>query len=212
MPYFKNEQARSGGATYGHEKAVALRVQDAGFTEVDKSLFPGITKSMLKKFAQTGVDTDLREVTQGLAPGSYILQPSGSQGFPDILVLDFNNVFVCVECKSGKGVAPMWNDSLPHPTTIYVFATKKTNETTVFLGRDVISIEELNCRDDFVNELKQLITKYRTIMPTFDFFKRGWVLKARQQFFQEGGGDKTNYFTHPQRSTCEKLALEFARQ
>ena len=49
MPYFKNEQARSGGATYGHEEAVALRVKSAGFVQVDKTLFPGITKSMLKR-------------------------------------------------------------------------------------------------------------------------------------------------------------------
>jgi hypothetical protein len=212
MPYYKNEQARSGGATYGHEEAVGIRIRAAGFTEVDKALFPGITKSMLKKFAQDGDDTKLRQVTQGLAPGSYILQPAGSQGFPDVLVLDFNNRFVCVECKSGKGVCPMWNDSLPHPNTIYVFATKSRDETTVFMGRDVISIEELECRDQFVAELKQLIIKYKTIMPAFDFFKRGWLLKARQQFFQEGGGAKTNYFTHPQRKSCELLALDFARQ
>jgi hypothetical protein len=213
MPYFKNEHARSGGAKYGHEEAVALRIKDAGFTEVDRANYPKLTKQLLKRWARTGDDTALREATQGLPPGSYILQPAGSQGFPDVLVLDFNNIFVSIECKSGKtGTCPMWNDSLPNPNTIYVLSSGKLNETTIFMGRDVISEEELNCREDFLLDLQLVVDKYRGIMPKMDTFERGWLLKARQQYFQEGGGKKTNYFIHPKRRACELLALEFARQ
>jgi hypothetical protein len=212
MPYFKNEQARSGGATYGHEEAVAKRIKDAGFTEVDKNNYPGLKKSLLKKWAKTGNDTALREVTKGLPVGSYILQPAGSQGFPDILILDFNNQFISIECKSAKGCCPMWNDSLPHPNSIYVLASGNLNETTIFMGRDVISEEELDCRDSFLLDLQLVVDKYRELMPTIDAFERGWLLRARQQFFQEGGGIKTNYFKHPKRRACELLALEYARQ
>ncbi len=212
MPYFKNDNRKSGSSKDGHEEAVAIRIKDAGFIEVDKANFLGITKSMLKKFAQTGDDTDLRNATQGLVPGSYILQPSGSQGFPDVLVLDFNNNFVCIECKSGKGVSPMWNDSLPYPTTIYVFATKKTNETTIFMGRDVLSIEERELHSEFMKEVKLLIDKYRALLKPLDLFTRGWLFKARPQNFQEGGANKTNYFTHSKRKSCELLALEYAKQ
>ena len=89
MPYFKNEHHRSGGVSFGHEEAVALKIKDAGFTEFDKSQFKKITKGLLKKWAKTGVDTDLRTATTNLPNGSYIVQPAGSQGFPDILVKDF---------------------------------------------------------------------------------------------------------------------------
>jgi hypothetical protein len=213
MPYFKNEHARSGGANYGHEEAVSLRVKDAGFTEVDKINYPKLTKSLLKKWARTGDDTDLREATKGLPVGSYILQPAGSQGFPDILILDFNNIFVSLECKSGKtGLSPMWNDSLPNPNTIYILSSGIRNETTIFMGRDVITEEELDCRENFLLDIKALIDKYKELMPKLDVFERGWLLKARQQYFQEGGGTKTNYFIHPKRRACELLALEYARQ
>ena len=212
MPYFKNDHRHSGTSKDGHEEAVAIRFCDAGFVEVDKASYPGITKSMLKKFAQTNDDTELRTVTEGLVPGSYILQPSGSQGFPDLLILDFNNKFVNIECKSGKGVSPMWNDSLPYPTTVYVFATKKTNETTIFMGRDVLSLEERALHVEFMKELKLLIDRYRTLLKPLDMFSRGWLFKARPQNFQEGGGTKTNYFTHSKRKSCELLALEFAKQ
>ena len=36
MPFYKNENARSGGADYGHEAAVAVRIASAGFTEYQK--------------------------------------------------------------------------------------------------------------------------------------------------------------------------------
>jgi len=213
MPYFKNEHARSGGAKYGHEKAVAIRIKDAGFTEVDRINYPNLKKSLLKKWARTGDDTALRQATQGLPLGSYILQPAGSQGFPDVLVLDFNNIFVSLECKSGKtGLNPMWNDSLPNPNTIYILSSGIRNETTVFMGRDVISEEELDCRENFLLDIKALINKYKELMPNLDTFERGWVLGARQQFSQAGGGIKTNYFIHPKRRACELLALEYARQ
>jgi len=37
MPYFKNEQARSGGANYGHEAAVEVFIKEAGFNPVYKT-------------------------------------------------------------------------------------------------------------------------------------------------------------------------------
>ena len=96
MPYFKNENARSGGATYGHEDAVAIRIRDAGFSELAKTAYPKLKKGLLKKWAETGNDTDLRKATAGMPVGTFILQPAGTQGFPDVLVKDFNDRFVAV--------------------------------------------------------------------------------------------------------------------
>lgn len=211
MPYFKNETAKSGGAIYGHEAAVAERIKAAGFVEINKSQYPGLKKGLLKKWAESGDVTDLRKVTQGMPVGSYVLQPAGSQGFPDVLVLDFDDRFIAVECKSGKsGLCPMWNDNLPKPDTIYVLSSGQRNETTVFLGRDVISEEEYNTQISFWKEQKQLETKYRAIMKPLDKFSRGWDIKGRPQNFQAGGDKKVNYFTHTSRKQCETNVLNFA--
>lgn len=213
MPYFKNEQARSGGANYGHEDAVAERFRQAKFTEVNKSSYPKITKSMLKRWAKTGDDTDLRSATQGLPPGSFILQPAGTQGFPDVLVLDFNNVFRSIECKSGKnGLCPMWNDNLPMPNTIYVLSSGIRNETTVFLGQDVITPEEQALMDEEEAAVAKVVKEYNQRMIAIDKFNRGWLQKSRKQHFQGGGGAKTNYFTHADRWRCELNVLESVLQ
>lgn len=216
MGYWANQNMRSGGASYGHEAAVAEVIKQNGFTEIPKTQFPKLTKSMLKKWARTGNDTDVRAATQGMPAGSYILQPAGTQGFPDILILDFSvpsqtSRFVAVECKSGKnGLTPMWNDNLPNPDTIYILSSGLANATTVFLGRDVITNSELQCQINFMNDVKKLIVQYRAIMAPLDVLARGWDLKARPQNFQGGGGNKTNYFTHVDKSKCEQNVLTFA--
>ena len=159
MGYWANQNARSGGATNGHEAAVADLIKQHGFTEYPKSQFPKLTKSMLKKWAKSGNDADVRAATQGMAPGGYILQPAGTQGFPDVLVLDFVNEgavprFIAIECKSGKkGLSPMWNDNLPNPDTIYILSSGRANATTVFMGRDVITPAEIQCQINFFNEI-----------------------------------------------------------
>jgi hypothetical protein len=211
MPYYKNENARSGEVVHGHEAAVALRIKDLGFTEVHSSQFKKL-KSILKKWARSGDDSDLRKATAGIKPGSYILQPSGTQGFPDILVLDFNNRFVAVECKSMKNYCPMWNDSLPNPNALYVLASGKYNETTIFLGRDVISQEEYDLMAEQEEAFAQIVKKYNPKMKSVDVHNRGWLLKSRKQYFQQGGEATTNYFKHENRAICEANALEYANQ
>ena len=211
MPYFRNEQARSGEYNYGHEYAVAVRIKARGFVEHDKALYPNLKKGLLKKWSETGNDQALRKATQGLPPGSYILQPAGSQGFPDILVKDFGDRFVAVECKSGKfGVCPMWNDNLPKPDTIYVLSSGLINATTIFLGRDVMPNAMLESQLNMLKELNEIVTKYQKINAELDQFSRGWATKFRPQNFQFGPKAKTNYFSHPDRKKCETNALEFA--
>lgn len=214
MPYYKNEPARSGGSKYGHEAAVASVIQDAGFTSVDRSQFPKLTSSILFEWRDTGNDSTLRTITEGLLPGSYILQPAGSQSPPDILVKDFNDRFVAIECKSvEKNTCPMWNDNLPKSDFIYVLASGITNTTTVFFGKDVISPNIIILQQQMWAEVKAVIDKWNAQIQTEDdaTYSRGWLVKARPQNFQQGGAAKTNYFTHNGRSQCEANVLDYVK-
>ena len=213
MPYFQNENARSGGAKYGHEEAVAVKIRDSGFTEISKDQYPKVTKGLLKRWAETLDDTKLRSVTEGMPVGTFILQPAGSQGFPDVLIKDWGDRFVAVECKSGKdGRSPMWNDNLPKPDTIYVLSSGVMDATTIFLGRDVITTAMVDSQRAMLAEMDKVVNKYRKLNLQLDVFGRGWDTKYRPQNFQGGGKSKTNYFEHEMRKTCEKNALEFAKR
>jgi hypothetical protein len=213
MSYFKNENARSGLTVNGHEDAVAVKFRDAGFSELAKTAYPKLKKGLLKKWAETGDDTELRKATAGMPVGTFILQPAGTQGFPDVLVKDFGDRFVAIECKSGKsGLCPMWNDNIPKPDTIYILSSGIKNETTIFMGRDVITPEECALMDEQEAAIAKVVKEYNLKMKDIDKFGRGWHQKSRKQHFQGGGNAKTNYFTHPNRKQCETNALEFSNQ
>lgn len=211
MPYYKNEHAKSGKVTYGHEQAVALVISRAGFQEHNRARFPNLKKSLLKRWAETGNSLELEKVLQNLPAGSYILQPAGTQGFPDILVKDFTNKYVALECKSGQsGLCPMWNDNVPRPDTVYILSSGVMNATTIFLGKDVIAQATYDLLKEQEQEILKIVKKYNALMLESDVFNRGWTQKSRKQHFQYGGNSKTNYFTHNDREKCEQNALRFA--
>lgn len=212
MPYFKNEHARSGGAVHGHEDAVALKLKDHGFVEESKNNYPKLSKALLRKWAETGNDKKLKEVAGNMPNGSYITQPAGSQGFPDVLVRDFDGRFIAMECKSTQSSGtPMWNDSLPKPNSIYIMNSGKYNQTTVFMGRDVITQAQQDLMDEQEREIQLIVEKYASKLSAIDTFKRGFLQKSRRQHFQQGGGNKTNYFTHADRKKCEQNVLNFVK-
>lgn len=212
MPYYKNEHARSGTTVHGHEDAVSLKIKDAGFTEQLKENYPTLSKSLLRRWAETGDDTKLLVAAKGMPNGSYITQPAGSQGFPDVLVRDFDGRFIAFECKSSKGGAsPMWNDSLPKPNAIYILNSGKYNETTMFLGRDVITPEEQTLMNEQEKLIEQIVNQYKEKLAKMDKFNRGWLQKSRRQHFQYGGNQKVDYFKHIDRKKCEKNVLDFVK-
>ena len=213
MGYYQNENARSVDADYGHEAAVAIKINKGGFDEELSATYPKLKKGMLKKWAETGDDTLIRIAIKDMPIGTYMIQPAGTQGFPDILVKDFNDRIIAIECKSGKaGKTPMWNDNLPKPNTIYILSSGSVNETTIFLGKDVMSETILISQQQMIVELTEVMNKYRKINKELDTFNRGWDIKFRPQNFQAGGKEKTNYFTHCSRALCEHNALEFSKK
>jgi hypothetical protein len=212
MPYHQNHRARSGSYAAGHEAAVADVLNQEGFTEVSSDQFPGLTKSLIRGWLESDQDTDLQRVTQALLPGSYVLQPAGSQSFPDILLRDHTGQYFALECKSCRDkVCPMWNDSLPYSRAIYILSSGKLNETTVFLGCDVIDPQIIQNQRNMMTELQAVVEKYRKLNALVDVHNRGWDTKFRPQNFQNGGAARTNYFAHAQRSQCEQNVLEFCR-
>ena len=213
MPYFKNGHHTSSGATFSHEDAVADQLATSGFTEHSKTNYSKLTKGVLKEWANSGNSAVISQILTQLPNGAYIIQPAGSQGFPDILVKDFNGRLIAVECKSGKnGTCPMWNDNVPRQQSIYILSSGKQNDTTVFMGKDVIDHNTYNLLAQQEAEIELIVKKYNPLMPAVDTFQRGWLQKSRKQHFQGGGAGKTNYFTHTDRSQCETNVLDFAKQ
>lgn len=210
MPYFENERARSGKTINGHEDAIAVRFTDHGFEHLANDEYPTLGKTLVHAWAKTNHDPDfLREEFGSMPLGSFIEQPAGTQSFPDFLLRDFNDSFLAIEAKSGRdGRCPMWNDNMPKHGAIYILSSGKLDETTVFLGEDVISHAVYDIKAQQEEEINSIVRKYNKLMESADSHNRGWVAKSRRQHFQAGGMDRTNYFTHKDRSKCEQNVLD----
>lgn len=211
MGYYKNENARSGDYNPGHEDAVASVLDTHGFKGYTQNDFPTLQRSHLKQWWESDFidDTELAIALIELPAGSYVLQPGGTQSFPDILVRDFCGRFVALECKSGKGTHPMWNDSTPKPGAAYIMSSGKLDQTTLFMGEDVITPEQQKIINEGLIQLQQLADNISSQVKELDKHNRGFIISSRKQFFQQGGKEKTNYFTHNSRQQCEQNVLEF---
>jgi hypothetical protein len=216
-----NASAKQGnGVGYNHEDAVIAELSNAGFTEVSKGNFKKLSKSRIKQWAVTGDDSILQSILKDMLNGSFIPQPAGSHGMPDILIKDFNGRLIGWECKSGKtGLTPMWNDNLPKQHITYILLSGKRQESTIFLGKDVITAKADKFWADAGKEIDAwLKIKFAEASNLgLDKYNRGFLLKCRKQHFQAQGcspkrKERINYFTHADRKKCEKSALEYAKQ
>jgi hypothetical protein len=210
MGYFKNEHARSSTYVAGHEEAVAVVMESVGFKRFEREDFPELKRNDLKRWWEAGFGPELDQTLINQPKGSFILQPGGTQSFPDILVKDFKGRIVAVECKSGnKGTHPMWNDSIPKPGAVYIMSSGRTDSTTMFMGQDVITPEEADVIAKYNKMFEDLKQQCKAEMTLTHNKNRGWLYSHRRQFFQYGGQEKTNYFTHTDRAQCEKSVLDF---
>lgn len=209
MPYFKNQAAKSGDYVPGHEEAVGRVMSKNGFTQLHASNYK-FNKNQVKAWMENGDQKPINEALKDMPNGSFFIQPLGSQQFPDLLIKTHKGKLVALECKSSKDGKPMWNDNLPKPDAYYIMTSEKHNASTMFRGKDVISPEELEFAKAEVELMKARAAKFNALAKKKDIHNRGWVIYPRQQFNQAGPGSSTNFFTHKEKTKCEKNVLKDA--
>lgn len=227
MPHFANQHSAGTKRHDSHEEALAEVFTTAGFTE-DVHLTIGknskgrkikvlkYTKlkkaALLKAIELDGNDrqTAIAKLVPGMAKGTFIRQPAGSQSFPDFLVCDFSGKFVVIEAKSGSGGGPVWNDSLPRAGSVYVMSSGKYNKSTVWLGEDWLSASEAAIFEKLYADIDAIVSKANVELKNLNSFKRGWQFYSRKKHQQGGKVEFTDPFRHPDRNANEEHVLKFA--
>ena len=235
MTYFRNDRAQSSSTDNGHEAAITKVLKGSGFQKLEKECYPGLKHWMLDEWEKVDMDpvylTDKsdtsykrkRNVTFGDMPkGSFIEQPAGSQSFPDFLIRDFDGRFIPLEAKSlVKGGCPAWNDNYPKANAIYVFASGSYNQTTIFLGQDVINLKQIALLQQHYKDEDQRIKELNIKLTAEDTLDSGIQYYSRPKIQQAQGGrtikgqvriEKTNYFAHAMREQREVNALNKANK
>ena len=213
LPYYKNHAAAS-GAVHNfalHEDAVAAVFNSYG-------LVHWVPKSNEKPSSEkvwSWMDYSIKnekpetELVTPMPDYSYISQPCGTHDSPDFLVKLNRNIFLGIECKSADGYFPRYNSGGIKQNLIYVFCSKKVNATTIYVGKDVLSIEQQKLIDELISKQRLLEKEYNDKLKAIDVHHRGVSYYTRPMIQQSGGAEFTNYFTHTEREQCEQNVYSF---
>lgn len=136
----------------------------------------------------------------------YVHQPNGTQNSPDFRVTLPTGRVVDIECKSSKQAYPTYNGGLPKENVVYIFSSKKYNETTIFFADDVVKKRKRELFACLIEELNDVLKKYQAL-PEWQDDDRGFDFYIRNMFTQSGGWTRTNYFKHKDRQLCEQNVL-----
>ena len=134
----------------------------------------------------------------------YVAQPNGIQASPDFRVTLSTGKTVDIECKSSKQTYPTYNGGLPKEGVVYIFSSKRYNETTIFFADDVVSVKKRKQFTNLVEELNTVLKMHQEDEEWSD--DRGFDFYIRNMYVQTGAGKK-DYFKHSDRQRCEENVL-----
>ena len=213
LPYYKNHAAAS-GAVHNfaqHEDAVAAVFDNNGLAH----WVPKTNEKPSSEKVWSWMDHSIKnekpetELVTPMPDYSYISQPCGTHDSPDFLVKLNKNIFLGIECKSADSYFPMYNSGGIKQNLIYVFCSKKVNSTTVYVGKDVLSVEQQKIIDELISKQRLLEKEYNEKLKAIDVHHRGVSYYTRPMIQQSGGAEYTNYFTHTEREQCEQNVYTF---
>ncbi len=198
MPYYENCAAASGAVhnIAKHEDAVEDVLRKHGFTKVKDHVTKGFRKIRDAWMKDPSLCT--------MKDGTYISQPCGTNDSPDFIVKCAGKVYF-LECKSAKGGTPMFNSGVPKSEYLYIFCSKKHNETTMFWGGDVLSLKQQRLIEEHIHQARKqdeiLNSKLGRNLYGLCFYTRPMI--------QHKGGRKFNdYFLNPERNIIEQRVLD----
>lgn len=204
LPYFKNDAAVS-GAVHGssrHEDAIARELTAEGFVSLK------LKGSLEKKNREHWLEHP--EECTAIPENCFVEQPFGTHESPDFLVRTGKDTLIAIEAKSvASGHHPQYNSGSVKPAYIYVFCAKKTNETTIYKGDAIISLEQERLIKEYIAERREMDRILNEKLAELDTNKRGISFYTRPMIIQSGGAEYTDYFGHKNRAADEYSALKW---
>lgn len=206
LPYYKNYPASSGfvHAPANHEEAIAIQLKRFGFRKI-------VPSNKLNRDSVMNPETRVDSL-KDVPNGSFIEQPFGTHQSPDFIVKVSSSIILFFEAKSSETTHPTYNSGTIEPHFIYIFCSKKTDQTTIFKGESIVTREQQRLLDQHIIEARQRDKDLNDILKEMDPNHRGICYYTRPMYNQSGGQEYTNYFTHSNRIASEEHAIEWVKE
>lgn len=143
----------------------------------------------------------------------YIIQPCGTQNYPDFMVFDEDRI-ISIEVKYSrkKQKKPVWNSGLPRPNGVYIFGSFGCRDITFFKGSDVLTLDEIRKLHQFFEEAKKserAFNKSEMQNQTYGF--KAYIRKAFDQSKTPNREAIPDYFNNPNRQSLENKVLSYVK-
>lgn len=198
MPYYKNHAAAS-GAVHNfakHEEALAQVMKANGYTKF-------VTTKKMKKN-----DQYKENFLADMPPASFIEQPFGTHSSPDFFVKGPSGKLIPLEAKSSEtAFHPTYNSGGIKRGYYYVFCSKKTNQTTIFRGDDIITQEQERMISEYIAGCRARDIEFNKRLRALDINNRGITWYTRPMINQSGGKKFTNYYIHENKERDEERVI-----
>lgn len=200
MPYYKNATAAT-----KHEEEISKVLCKHGFIKwiAGKKLN---RKETMKWVTQP-------ELCKEMPAGSYIEQPFGTQNSPDYIVKIHEGFILPIEAKSSEtSYSPTYNSGGVKQEYLYVFCSKKTDATTIFMGNSIITETQQRLIDEHIQRQRIADEELNKMLSEKDTLNRGIAYYTRPMIIQQGGKLKTDYFSHLARKNTEESTIQYVSE
>ena len=204
MPYYKNYAAASGNVhnISEHEDAVNDVLKKNGFFEF-------VPKSEKNKKKRTRSWIEHPELSLEMPVNTFISQPCGTHESPDFIFKISPSVIIAVECKSSTQSSPLYNSGGVTSHYLYVLSSQKYNQSTIYMGSDIINQEQQLIIDKHIKNIRELELAVNQQLREHDTNHRGISFYTRPMINQSGGKTYCDYFTHENRKTAEENVMNY---
>lgn len=189
------------------ERRVEHRLDRIGYLQVNPSDLPNIAN--IKAVIKDRITPDF-PVNSTDYRRHYLMQPFGTQDYPDFLVMDADRI-IGIETKysnTGKK-KPVWNSGLPRCNGIYIFGSYfPTSDITFFVGGSVLTLADIEKLHEFFADLKDQQGGFNVAeMSAQPYGFEAYSRKAFGQSKQHNPNAILDFFSNPKRADLEARVI-----
>jgi hypothetical protein len=207
MPYCINAASNMEISAKEHEISIEHKLMLHGFNPY--TITPK-DKKIIQPMVNAICEGDITSKLDQMPDNSFMTQPRGTQNSPDLLV-KIDGKYLNIECKSCINTHPQYNSGGIKQHYIYIFCSKNEDKTTIYLGKDILSMEQQRLITEHITRAREADIELNRMLKELDANRRGVAYYTRPMIIQSGCSLYTNYFTHEKREETEANVFVYLR-
>ena len=137
---------------------------------------------------------------------SFVYKPCDEM---DLFIKLCDNFYLPIIFLKSKETHPKYDKEI-YMDYLYVFTSKVTDQTVLYLGKDILTLLQKKIIDQYTRRIRNEISSLNMNLLKIDEKKRGLKIRNNIELYHSGERiESTSYFTHPDRDKNLKNVIQF---